>query len=117
MFNKLCHLEFQVTDMLRAQAFYEGLFGWTFRAFTDEMVVFGTADEHIGGLQKVAEVKLGGSPSVWFKIENLEASVKKAVELGGSAPNKIYPVPGVGHSGAVLDPDGNAVGLVQYDVP
>ncbi|HRJ28001.1 MAG TPA: VOC family protein [Fimbriimonadaceae bacterium] len=113
-YHRLCHLEFEVTDMDRARHFYQGLFGWNFRAFTDSMVVFGIGDEHLGGLQKVDHVKPGSSPSVWFNVESLEASVARVVELGGSTPHEKHPVPGVGWSVAVLDPDGNPVGLVEF---
>lgn len=112
--NRICHIEYQVTDVARAQRFYEGLFGWTFRPFHDDMVVFGFGDEHIGGLQRVDVLTTGSSPSIWFRVEDIDALIAKAVALGGSAPEPKHPVPGVGHSVAVRDPDGNPVGLVQY---
>jgi uncharacterized protein len=113
--NALCHVEYQVTDIDRAQAFFEGLFGWDFRRFTDEMVVFGQGDAHIGGLQKVAVVEVGTSPSLWFKVTDLDEMSAKARALGGTADESKHPVPGVGWSLSVQDPDGNSVGLVQYD--
>lgn len=115
MNNSICHIEFQVTDLARSQAFYEGLFGWTFRSFMDGMVVFGIGDQHIGGLQKVDKPTPGDSPSIWFRVENLDDLAAKARQLGGSTPHDKHPVPGVGHSLAIVDPDGNAVGLVQYE--
>ena len=39
--NNVCHIEFYVTDLDKAQAFYGGLFGWDFRSFFDGMIVFG----------------------------------------------------------------------------
>jgi predicted enzyme related to lactoylglutathione lyase len=112
--NNLCHLEFDVTDLERAQTFYGGLFGWTFRSFTPTMVVFGLGDTHIGGLQRVDAVRTGLSPSVWFKVPSLEEYRAKALKLGGKADHPISVVPGVGHSTLVSDPDGNLVGMVQY---
>ena len=113
--NSICHIEYFVSDLDRSQKFYEGLFGWTFRSFFEGMVIFGNGDEHIGGLMKSDSVTPGTSPSIWFKVESLDAMIQKVGELGGSAPNEKHPVPGVGHSVAVLDPDGNQVGLVEYD--
>ncbi|HLO99399.1 MAG TPA: VOC family protein [Fimbriimonas sp.] len=113
--NTLCHVEYEVTDLVKSQAFYQGLFGWDFRAFFDGMVIFGKGDEHIGGLMKVESVTAGKSPALYFKVESLDDCLAKAVALGGSAPNERHPVPGVGWSVTVLDPDGNLVGLVQYD--
>lgn len=113
--NTLCHVEYDVSDIVRSQAFYGGLFGWDFQSFMEGMVVFGIGDQHIGGLQQRDVVETGKSPTLWFKIADLDSTVAKAVELGGSVPNEKHPVPGVGWSVAVLDPDGNQVGLVQYD--
>lgn len=112
--NTLCHVEFQVTDVARAQAFYEAMFGWNFRQFTPDMVVFGIGDEHIGGLIRSDEVEIGNSPSLWFKVADLDASVQTARNSGGEGDGEKSEVPGVGYSTVVTDPDGNSVGLVQY---
>ncbi|MBX3112429.1 MAG: VOC family protein [Fimbriimonadaceae bacterium] len=112
--NTVCHIEFDVTDVARAQAFYKGLFGWTFRAFTDSMVVFGVGDQHIGGLQRVEAVEPGASPSVWFQVEDLDSALGRAAALGGAVVSPRQDVPNVGWSAQVADPDGNRVGLVQY---
>lgn len=113
--NTLCHVEYEVTDLVRSQAFYQGLFGWDFRSFFDGMVVFGQGETHIGGLMKAETVTPGKSPALYFQVESLDGSLAKTTALGGSTPNERHPVPGVGWSVTVLDPDGNLVGLVQYD--
>jgi len=113
--NTICHIELEATDMARAQAFYESMFDWTFRAFTDDMVVFGTGDQHLGGLMKVGEVVPGRSPSIWIEVDNLDASVAKATGLGSSILSPKSPVPHVGWSAQVTDPDGNHVGLVEFE--
>lgn len=113
-FNQLCHVEYQVSDLDKAQAFYAGVFGWTFRSFMENMVVFGVGDTHVGGLMKVDEVKIGESPSLWFQVESLERSRSLAVQFGGRADDEVQPVPGVGHSTVIRDPDGNLVGIVEY---
>lgn len=113
--NTVCHIEFNVGDLDRAQAFYEGLFGWTFREFMGgSMRVFGIGDHHIGGLSKVDSVQAGTSPSVWIQVAELDAMVTKAQDLGGAILSGREEVPGVGYSALVQDPDGNPVGLVQY---
>ncbi len=112
--SRICHIEFEVTDVVRAQRFYEGLFDWTFRAFTDSMVVFGIGDDHIGGLQRVDHVAAGSSPSVWFRVEDIDALTSRAGTLGGSVVREREEVPHVGWSAQLADPDGNKVGIVQY---
>lgn len=114
MNNVLCHIEIEVTDLAKAQAFYQGLFGWRFSAFTEDMVVFGNGDEHIGGLMKKDSVNAGTSPSLWFKVADIDASVTQAVALGGAVLSEKTELPQVGWSALVADLDGNGVGLVQY---
>lgn len=112
--NTVCHIEWEVTDFARAQTFYEGLFGWRFQEFGDEMVVFGLGDQHIGGLIKVNAVGVGRSPSVWIEVESIEAACAKAESVGGGVSKGKSEVPHVGWSATLTDPDGNYVGIVQF---
>ncbi len=112
--NNICHVEYFVTDLARSQAFYEGLFGWTFRSFMEEMVVFANGDSHIGGLLKIDAPDPAPRCQIWYRVEDLDSMMAKATRLGGTAKEPKSPVPGVGFSTEVLDPDGNRVGLVQY---
>lgn len=115
MANTICHVEIETTDMDRAQAFYGALFDWNFRAFTDEMVVFGIGDQHLGGFMKVPEVSAGRSPSIWIEVDSVDATVEKAVSLGSTVVSPKSPVPHVGWSAQVSDPDGNQVGMVEFE--
>lgn len=112
--NTFCHVEFQSTDLERSQRFYSGLFDWTFRSFGDEMVVFGSGDTHLGGLTKAESVQPGASPSVWIEVDSIESYLAKARGLGGKVVSEKSPVPNVGWSAQVSDPDGNHVGLVEF---
>lgn len=112
--NTICHVEWDVTDLDRAQKFYAAVFDWTFRAFGDDMVVFGVGDQHLGGLMKVDAVRAGSSPSVWIEVEDVDRFLDKAKAAGGSVLKSKSPVPNVGWSGQFQDPDGNAVGIVQF---
>lgn len=115
MANTICHVELETTDIERAQSFYGGLFDWTFRAFTENMVVFGAGDQHLGGFMKVDTVNPGSSPSIWVEVENLDASLAKAESLGGKVINPKGPVPHVGWSAQITDLDGNTVGMVEFE--
>lgn len=112
--NNLCHLEIQVRDFEKSQAFYGELFGWTFRSFGPDMVIFGNGDEHIGGFMK-GEPNDTRAITLWFKVKSLSEMQAKCRELGGRADDEISPVPGVGHSTSLYDLDGNHIGIVQYD--
>ena len=113
--NSICHIEFESTDLSRSQAFFEAMFEWKFQSFGDSMVIFGLGDTHLGGLSKVETVRCGGSPSVWIEVDDLEAQMAKAPTVGGGVQSSKQPVPGVGWSAQINDPDGNFVGLVQFD--
>lgn len=113
--HTVCHIEFDAVDMDRAQAFYEAVFGWTFREFMGgAMRVFGTGETHVGGLMKVESVKAGTSPSVWLHVEDCDATVAKALAAGGAVMKAKDEVPGVGWSAQFSDPEGNPVGIVQF---
>ncbi|MFN8139289.1 MAG: VOC family protein [Fimbriimonadales bacterium] len=112
--NRVCHIEFAATDIARSRRFFEGLFGWTFQQFTDEMVIFGDGEDHIGGLMKAAEVSPGESPSVWIKVSSIDDLLAKTPALGGSVLRAKTELSHVGFSAQVSDPDGNPVGLVEY---
>lgn len=113
--NTVCHVEWDVTDIERARAFYEGLFDWKFESFGPDMVVFGTGTQHVGGLQKRAQVRASASPSVWIEVENVERYLERAQELGGSTIEPKHEVHHVGWSAQIADPEGNRIGLVQFD--
>ena len=112
--NTVCHVEFDSTDLARSQRFFEGLFGWNFRAFGDRMMVFGTDEGHVGGLEKKETVVPGSSPSVWFQVADIEAYAAKASLVGGSVIRGKKELPHIGWSAQIADPDRNPVGLVQF---
>ena len=48
-------------------------------------------------------------------VESAEASLARAVELGGAVAVPVMAIPGVGWLGYALDPDGNIFGMMQSD--
>ena len=98
-------------------AFYTGLLGWT----AEEMPGGGyymlkNGDEEIAGLMDKSENCDG--PPLWISyvtVENLEASVAKATELGGKAVVGITPVEGRGRFALLEDPQGGKFALWQYN--
>lgn len=111
----VCHIEFDAVDMDRAQAFYEAMFGWTFKSFMGgEMRVFGVGDSHVGGLMRANAVQAGTSPSVWIKVDSCDRVLDIAKSVGGTVVKEKGEVPGVGYSAQIRDPEGNIVGIVEY---
>jgi hypothetical protein len=113
--HAICHIEFEVIDLEQSQRFYSSIFDWKFRSFGDEMMVFGMGDEHIGGLIKAEKPRISPCAIVWFESDDIEASLAAAVKAGGASDGLKKPVPHVGWSGTFTDPDGNPIGLVQFD--
>lgn len=112
--NTVCHIEIDVTDLVRSQAFYQAVFDWSFRPFMDTMTAFGSGEDHIGGLSRVDQVVPGKSPSVWIEVANIEETLAKAVKAGGKVVAEKSDVPTVGYSAAFSDLDGTSIGIVQF---
>jgi uncharacterized protein len=98
--------------------FYTALFGWTredmdMGGFTYTMLKSG--GRAVGGiiaLPKEAE----SMPVMWMgyvTVENLEASVAKAVELGAKVHKEITTIP-MGRFAILGDPQGAVIGLWQF---
>jgi hypothetical protein len=110
----LCHVEIMVTDIPKGRDFYGPLFGWEFIEFYPGMDAFNLNGVHIGGLCKCETVEPGNSPSLWFKVANLDESIAKAKSLGATSATEKSEVPTVGWSATFCDPFGNIVGIVEY---
>src|SRR5947209_8137827 len=110
----VCHIEYSTEDMGASRRFCEGLFGWEFREFGDTMQVFGTPEGHIGGFTKGGRSTGGMSPEVSYRVESVDGMVEKAKQLGGAVSTEKRAVPGVGFYAAILAPDGNEFGLVEF---
>lgn len=115
MLNQVCHIEIEVTNLANSRSFYEQIFGWKFSDFDiPDMMVFGADDKHIGGLMRVDTVSAGNSPSIWFHVADIEATLAMARGLGAAILAEKGPVPNVGWSAAFSDLDGNRIGIVQF---
>jgi predicted enzyme related to lactoylglutathione lyase len=111
--------EFNWVDLSAGQfekqgEFYEALFGWshmdvpfgegmTYRMFK--------ADGHtVGGMSQLSpDVAAKGQPSAWniyVAVDDVDATVAEAAELGGAVAIPAMDVPGSGRMAAVEDPTG-----------
>jgi uncharacterized protein len=112
--GSFCHIEWQVTDLDKAKAFYGGLFGWSFEAFGDDYAMFKTPNKELGGgLMKMKEVKPGQSPMIYIDVESIEPYLTKAVKVGGSVMIGKTEIPNMGWFAILLDPDQNGVGIFE----
>lgn len=110
----VCHIEYKSADLAASQKFCEQTFGWEFRSFGDDMIVFSTEDGHIGGFVTGERPTGKANPEVSYKVGSLDDFVKSALAHGATQGTEKRPVPGVGWYGSVFSPDGNEFGLVEF---
>jgi predicted enzyme related to lactoylglutathione lyase len=110
--NSFVHLELNTTDVSKASTFYSQLFAWELAPMPGmDYTLIKTGGDIGGGIMKHP---MPGAPSVWIpyiSVDDLAASTKKAVALGGQLIKDITEVPGMGSFTIILDPTGGCVGL------
>ena len=111
--NSICHVEWAVTDMDRAKAFYGGLFGWTFTDAGPDYALFATPEGPGGGLDRVDSVDgTISSPQAYVQVEDIDAAIAKAKDLGGGLIREKTDIGGgLGSYARINDPDGSPIGL------
>jgi hypothetical protein len=113
--GKVVHFEIGGKDGKKAQDFYAKLFNW--KVDTSSMPEYGlvTPDGQgcIGG--GICGTQPGMPPylTIYVAVDDLQASLDKAVSLGGKAIHPPTPIPGVGAFALFSDLDGNVVGLFK----
>ncbi len=103
-------------DAERAQRFFGDLFGWQVAADPElggyGLVDTGAGEEAIGG--GIGPVEEGDTAGVriYVRVEDLEATLQRAEQLGGTRLVPPTDLPGgYGRFALFADPDGNTVGL------
>lgn len=113
MKHSVCHFEWSSTDLERTKKFLAGLFGWEFKAWGDEYMLFDPPQGPGGGIMKVDKVIPGKSPAIYIEVDEIEPYLDKTPGLGGTVDTPKTEIPTIGWHAHVLDPDGNIIGLFQ----
>lgn len=113
--GRVAWFDLTTTNLTQSKNFYGKLFGWTFEPVpgTDQAVEITVGGTGIGTLRG-AEGKISPfNGVVYIQVSELEASCKKAKELGGTIPPGFpFNLPdGIGAIALVLDPSGHPIGL------
>lgn len=113
--GRIAWFDITTTNLPRSKEFYGKLFGWEFRP--------------VQGSDQAAEIVAGGTPVgtlrgaegaispfngvVYVQVTDIEASCRKAKELGGTlVPGFPFNLPdGTGAVGLIADPAGHPIGL------
>jgi uncharacterized protein len=111
--GKLVHFELPAQDTDRAKKFWSGVFGWDFgdSAMPEMEYYMVRTGEDQGGAVYPAE-KSG--MKVYFDTDDIDASIAKVRELGGTAEEK-QPIPEIGWFTHCQDTEGNDFSLFQSD--
>jgi uncharacterized protein len=119
----VAHFAINADDVSRARSFYEKVFGWRFEAWGPPgffQIIAGTGGTPgpLGALQKRREL-LAGQPTVGFEctvaVADVDAVAATVMANGGTILIPKVLIPTVGYLIFFRDPEGNAVGAMQYD--
>lgn len=117
--------DLSATDFEGQSAFYEKLFGWDHHdvPYGGGAIyrIFSLDGNNIGGMSQMPEdMKKNGVPSMWnvyIAVDDVDATLAKAVELGGQVAMPAMPAGAAGKFAAILDPTGAAVFLWHNGQP
>jgi len=115
--GRIVHFELVAGDADRATGFWNGLFGWNIGASVMEEFdyrMFDLGEGQGGAIYPAQEGQSPGAAIIYFDTEDIEASIAKVRELGGTADDK-QPVPTHGWFAGCKDTEGNAFSLWQGD--
>ena len=113
MDGQLVHFELLAQDSGRAKTFWSSLFGWKFRGW-DGPVEYHMLDGNEPGGAIYPSDEGGTGAVIYFGTSDIDSSVARVRELGGSAEEK-QPIPSVGWFARCTDTEGNDFSLFQGD--
>ncbi len=107
--HSIDYIEFSVTDVAKAKAFYGAAFGWTFTDYGPDYCGIKGEGREVGGFRRVDSVREGG-PLVVIYSKDLEASLRAVRAAGGTVTREPFEFPG-GRRFELADPSGNALAV------
>ena len=121
--GRLVHFELHADDPERAVAFYTSVFGWTVNRMGDmEYWLLTTGPDDEPGINGAILPRQGGRPDVGapivgmvntVQVDDLDATLAKALELGAQMALDKMAIPGVGTVAYLIDTENNVVGVLQ----
>jgi predicted enzyme related to lactoylglutathione lyase len=105
--------ELLTSDIAGARKFYTALFGWTLKE-SPEYTEAHLGKDAVGGMMQIRP-DMKGMPTLWwpyFDVADVDASVKKAQEMGGKLHMGPMDIPEVGRFAVLADPQGASFNLI-----
>ncbi|WP_427887364.1 VOC family protein [Kribbella sp. GL6] len=101
-------IDITAADAQAARDFYAELFGWRLQLL--EAANYALVEPGPGGIGQADATHPRGIVT-YFPVDDVEATLARAVELGARADTPPWTVPGLGTMAIFVDRDGNRVGL------
>ena len=114
MGRPVAFFEVTSTDHRRAQRFYADLFEWQVAEDPDgyALVDTGAGSDAVGGGIGPSQAPGDTGVKIYVRVDDLDATLARAAELGGTPLLAPTDLPGdFGRIAVLADPDGNPVGL------
>jgi uncharacterized protein len=108
--------ELGTQDVEGAERFYNAVFGWTTTDMGEEYggyKIFSIGETNVGGLMKMPEPSIPSMWSPYVAVEDVDATVARAGELGGQTLMGPMDVPNVGRIAVLKDPVGAVFGIIR----
>jgi hypothetical protein len=116
--------ELMTSDPEAALAFYTALLGWNMQKMPmpgGDYHVVRVGETSVGGVMAMPpDAKSGGMPPCWgsyVTVSDVDATARRAVELGGKVVHGPQDIPGVGRMAVIIDPQGAALNVIAYSQP
>ncbi len=110
--HPIVHIEFSSKDLKATGKFYENLFGWKITDAPEyNYATFEAEGGPGGGFNPITNQNPAGTVLVYVNTDDIEASLAKAVSLGGKIILPKTEISNLGWFGIFQDPNGNSVGL------
>lgn len=109
--NPVVHFEIIGKDGGKLQNYYKDLFQWEVN--TDNPMNYGLVDTKSDGING----GIGGSENpgvtIYVEVSDMQATLDKAVELGGKVIMPITEIPDMVTMALFTDPENNVIGIIK----
>ena len=118
--HAICWVELATRDLARAEAFHHAVFGWQYAEHHASPPggyrLIEAQGQMVGGLLRMTE-EWGEMPSHWsiyVQVDDVDATVARAVALGGVLCFPAFDAPGVGRIARINDPTGGGFYVITF---
>lgn len=112
MANPVVHFEIVGKDGKALQDYYTNLFGWEIN--TDNPMNYGLVDTKAGGINGGIGPSEGSNRvTIYVEVADLDATLQKAVELGGKVVLPVTEIPGTVTLAMFTDIEENVIGIIK----